>query len=54
MQGLTFLQIKFLQGEQLTVNGTTNETQADENYFIAEQESAEFARGAVDSGSLKC
>ncbi|KPW04424.1 PilW family protein [Pseudoalteromonas sp. P1-11] len=50
--GTDILQIKFLQGEQLTVNGTTNETQADENYFIAEQESAEFARGAVDSGSL--
>ncbi|XQF92219.1 PilW family protein [Pseudoalteromonas espejiana] len=50
--GTDILQIKFLQGEQLTVDGATNETQAGENYFIAEQESAEFTRGVVGAGSL--
>lgn len=50
--GTDILQIKFLQGEQLTVDGATNDTQSGENYFIAQQESAEFTRGVVGAGSL--
>ena len=50
--GTDILQIKFLQGEQLTVDGTTNETQAGQNYFVAEQERAQFVRDVVDAGAL--
>jgi len=46
------IQLKFLQGKSLTVNTVTNETQADENYFIAEQEKAQFSRGKVNAGTL--
>lgn len=46
------IQLKFLQGKSLTVNAVTNETQADENYFVAEQEKAQFFRGTVNAASL--
>ena len=46
------LQLKFLQGRRLTVNATNNETQIDKNYFIAEQEKAEFYNGIVDAATL--
>lgn len=46
------LQLKFLQGNQLTVEAGTNETQINQNYFIAEQEQAQFVRGVVDQSSL--
>ncbi len=46
------LQLKFLQGDQLSVEAGNNETQVDHNYFIAEQERAQFVRGIVAPGSL--
>lgn len=46
------LQVKFLQGERLTVEAGNNETQINRNYFIAEQENAQFARGIVTPSSL--
>ncbi|GAA58881.1 type IV pilus assembly protein PilW [Pseudoalteromonas sp. BSi20652] len=46
------IQLKFLQGHKLEVSAAGNETQADENYFIAEQEKAVFKRGVVDAASL--
>ncbi|WP_350593829.1 MULTISPECIES: PilW family protein [unclassified Pseudoalteromonas] len=46
------LQLKFLQGNQLTVEAGTNETQINQNYFIAEQEQAQFVRGVVDQSTL--
>lgn len=47
------LQVKFLQGNQLEVDAAgVNETQIDENYFIAEQENARFERGIVDPTSV--
>ena len=42
------IQLKFLQGNQLDAG----DTQADENYFIAEQEKAQFKRGAIGAGSI--
>jgi len=42
------LQLKFLQGNELE----TTDMQPDENYFIAEQERAEFVTGPVAAGSL--
>ena len=46
------LQLKFLQGNQLTVEAGTNETQINQNHFIAEQEQAQFVRGVVDQSTL--
>ncbi|ALS32332.1 type IV pilus assembly protein PilW [Pseudoalteromonas translucida KMM 520] len=46
------LQLKFLQGNQLTVEAGSNETQINQNYFIAEQERAQFVRGIVAPGTL--
>ncbi|MGO2182203.1 MAG: PilW family protein [Pseudoalteromonas nigrifaciens] len=46
------LQLKFLQGNQLTVEAGTNETQINQNYFIAEQEQAQFVRGVIDQSTL--
>ncbi|MEG3757923.1 PilW family protein [Pseudoalteromonas carrageenovora] len=48
LQGTDILQLKFLQGDELSVEAGNNETQDDENYFIAEQEQARFARGVVN------
>lgn len=53
LAGTDILQVKFLQGNQLEVDAAgVNETQSDENYFIAEQESARFERGVVDPTSI--
>ena len=46
------LQLKFLQGNRLTVGAAGNETQAGQNYFVAEQEKAQFVRGVVNAGAL--
>jgi type IV pilus assembly protein PilW len=46
------LQLKFLQGDQLTVEVGSNETQIEQNYFIAEQERAQFVRGVVNPATL--
>ncbi|MGY8876204.1 MAG: PilW family protein [Pseudoalteromonas sp.] len=42
------IQLKFLQGDQLT----EGETQTSENYFIAEQERAQFKRGEITGSSV--
>ena len=47
VKGTDIIQLKFLQGDQLT----ESETQADENYFIAEQEKAQFKREKVTGSS---
>ena len=52
IKGTDILQLKFLQGNQLTVEAGTNETQINQNYFIAEQEQAQFVRGVVDQSTL--
>ncbi|WP_028835387.1 MULTISPECIES: PilW family protein [unclassified Pseudoalteromonas] len=53
LAGTDILQVKFLQGHQLEVDAAgVNETQSDENYFIAEQENARFVRGVIDPDSL--
>ncbi|MBQ4833062.1 PilW family protein [Pseudoalteromonas sp. MMG010] len=52
VKGSDILQIKFLQGKQLVVDITNNEMQSDENYFIAEQEQAQFVRGVVSANTL--
>ena len=52
VKGTDIIQLKFLQGRRLTVNATNNETQIDKNYFIAEQEKAEFHNGIVDTTTL--
>lgn len=53
LAGTDILQVKFLQGHQLEVDVTgANETQSDENYFIAEQENARFVRGVIDPNNL--
>lgn len=46
--GTDILQLKFLQGRELE----TPDMQADKNYFIAEQEKAEFVNAPVAAGSL--
>ncbi|MBQ4833187.1 PilW family protein [Pseudoalteromonas sp. MMG010] len=45
------LQLKFLQGERLTVADTVA-NDSDENYFIAQQEQAEFVRGSQASADI--
>lgn len=50
--GTDILQVKFLQGDQLTDQAGNNETQDGQNYFVAEQEQARFVRGVVDPASL--
>ena len=52
LQGTDIIQLKFLQGDQLTVEAGANETQNNENYFVAEQEQARFVRGIVAPSSL--
>jgi type IV pilus assembly protein PilW len=52
LKGSDILQIKFLQGKPLVVNTTKNEMQNDENYFIAEQEQAQFVRGQVSASNI--
>ncbi|CAM3046434.1 PilW family protein [Pseudoalteromonas distincta] len=47
VKGTDIIQLKFLQGDQLT----ESETKADENYFIAEQERAQFKRGEITDSS---
>ena len=47
VKGTDIIQLKFLQGDQLT----ESETQADENYFVAEQESAQFKREVISGSS---
>jgi type IV pilus assembly protein PilW len=46
LENTDILQIKFLQGDPLSQADTAN-TASDENYFIAEQERAKFARGSL-------
>ncbi|ALQ07577.1 MULTISPECIES: PilW family protein [Pseudoalteromonas] len=50
--GTDILQLKFLQGDPITVKAGSNETQNKENYFIAEQERAQFVRNIVDPATL--
>lgn len=52
LAGTDILQVKFLQGRQLQVEAGDNQTQSDENYFIAEQESARFVRGVIDPATV--
>ena len=52
LAGTDILQVKFLQGRQLQVEAGANQTQSDENYFIAEQESARFVRGVIDPATV--
>ncbi|GAB0110398.1 PilW family protein [Pseudoalteromonas distincta] len=51
-KGSDILQVKFLQGHQIFAETGNNETQSDENYFIAEQEQAQFYRGIVNPDTL--
>ncbi len=46
------LQIKFVQGNQLEVSATANETAENSYYFLAEQELARFVKGKVDAATL--
>ena len=48
VKGTDIIQLKFLQGDQLT----EGETQTSENYFIAEQERAQFKRGEITGSSV--
>ncbi len=48
VKGTDIIQLKFLQGDQLT----ESETQTSENYFIAEQERAQFKRGEITGSSV--
>ncbi|MEL0654116.1 PilW family protein [Pseudoalteromonas issachenkonii] len=52
VKGTDILQLKFLQGNRVTLGAAGNETQAGQNYFIAEQVRAQFLRGIVAPGSL--
>ena len=54
LQGTDIIQLKFLQGDQLTVEAGANETQNNENYFVAEQEQARFVRGDCCSVVVEC
>jgi type IV pilus assembly protein PilW len=52
IKGSDILQIKFLQGKQIIIEPGNNNTQDDENYFIAEQEKAQYVRGIIAPGTL--
>lgn len=52
VKGTDILQVKFLQGKQVFADTGNNETQKNDNYFIAEQEQSEFLRGVIPSDSV--